>query len=40
MIASCPPPPRSKDGGGVDMQELSGVDSPVVFFWQVGLEFV
>jgi hypothetical protein len=26
LIASC-----SKDGGGVDMHELDGVDSPVIF---------
>jgi hypothetical protein len=25
-------PPCSEDGGGVDLQELNGVDGPVVFF--------
>jgi hypothetical protein len=31
-------PPSHEDGGGVDLQELSGVDHPVVLLWQVGPE--
>jgi hypothetical protein len=27
-----------KDGGGVDMQELDRIDSPIVLLWQVGPE--
>jgi hypothetical protein len=33
LIPSC-----NRDRGGVDLQELGGVDAPVVFLWQVGLE--
>jgi hypothetical protein len=33
LIPSC-----SEDRGGVDLQELSGVDTPVVLLWQVGPE--
>jgi hypothetical protein len=36
-MASSPPPCR-KDRGGVNLQELRGVDGPVILFWQVGLE--
>jgi hypothetical protein len=35
FIPSC-----SEDGGGVDLQKLGGVDTPVVFLRQVGPELV
>jgi hypothetical protein len=35
MMASSPP---AVDQGGVDLQKLDGVDTPVVFLWQVGLK--
>jgi hypothetical protein len=35
LIPSC-----SEDGGGVDMQELGGVDTPIIFLRQVELELV
>jgi hypothetical protein len=31
-------PACREDGGGVDLQELGGVDHPVVLLWQVGPE--
>jgi hypothetical protein len=33
FIPSC-----SKDGGGIDLQELGGVDKPIVFFLARGAE--
>jgi hypothetical protein len=27
-----------EDGGGVDLQELSGDDRPIILLWQVGQE--
>jgi hypothetical protein len=31
-------PACCEDGGAVDLQELSGVNRPIVRLWQVGLE--
>jgi hypothetical protein len=34
FIPSC-----NENGGGVDLQEVSGIDGPIVLFWQVRSEF-
>jgi hypothetical protein len=31
-------PTCHEDGGGVDLQELGGVDRPIILLWQVGPE--